>query len=272
MNRKIIFLDVDGTLVNDYGKIPDSSVEACRLAKERGHILCVATGRQFNVIGKDVMRLGFDAVISAGGARVDVDGATIYSAAFKQPALAHIIAFFEKHDIGCTFERSESLLASRRMMEYFMTEQRRYSDIIKLYFEMENVSEGELLDSYKDVAKVIFSDIGRLTFDDILREFSNECEVFRGSMPFYGSRHGELCPAGVNKGAAVEAVLRHYNIEKQRSFAIGDGDNDRAMFESCGTGIAMGRGDAGLKEIADYITADINSDGVYKALSHYGLI
>ena len=71
---------------------------------------------------------------------------------------------------------------------------------------------------------------------------------------------------------AVEKVLQHYGIPKNLSFAIGDGDNDRAMLQSCGHGIAMGNACSELKAAAEYITAGIQQDGVFKALKHYKLI
>jgi hydroxymethylpyrimidine pyrophosphatase-like HAD family hydrolase len=46
MEKKLIFLDVDGTLVGHDGKVPASAREACQKAKENGHLLCIATGRQ----------------------------------------------------------------------------------------------------------------------------------------------------------------------------------------------------------------------------------
>ena len=48
--------------------------------------------------------------------------------------------------------------------------------------------------------------------------------------------------------------------------------NDMEMIRECGIGIVMGNGDERLKAYADYVTADIDQDGVYQALEHYGLL
>lgn len=42
---KIIFLDVDGTIVDYDNHIPDSAREAIRKARENGHLVYVCTGR-----------------------------------------------------------------------------------------------------------------------------------------------------------------------------------------------------------------------------------
>ena len=44
------------------------------------------------------------------------------------------------------------------------------------------------------------------------------------------------------------------------------------MIKHVGIGVAMGNANKEVKEIADYITDDVDNDGVYKALKHYGLI
>lgn len=272
MRRKIVFLDVDGTLVSDGGAIPDSAREACARAKAKGVLLCVATGRQYGAIGDDVMSIGFDAVISAGGARIDINGTMIHYTAFSKEVLSHIIRFFEERSIGCTLERSDCLLASRRMFEYFRQEQGRYRDLINLYIQLEHVVEGELSDAYTDVAKVVFGDIGALSFHDIQQEFEGECAVFRGSMPFYGEKNGELCPYGIDKGVAVKKVLESLGIPREDSYAIGDGDNDRAMFEACAHGIAMGNAAAALQRAAEFVTTTVENDGIHNAFAHYGVV
>jgi Cof subfamily protein (haloacid dehalogenase superfamily) len=272
MDKKIVFLDIDGTLIGKNGKPPESAQKACIKAKENGHLLCIATGRQYNVIGTEILSIKFNGIISSGGARIDVDNKMIAHTAFNKKILSHIINYFESLEIGCTLERAECLLASKRVFEYFNSVRQTFGEIIDLYTRSENVVEGELSGSYTDVAKVIFCDIGSLTINDIRKEFSGECEVFRGSMPFYGENSGEICPIGVNKGIAVDVVLEYYGINKENSIAIGDGDNDMAMLQRCGHGIAMGNGDEELKKAAEYITDSVEDDGLFKAFIEYGLI
>lgn len=50
------------------------------------------------------------------------------------------------------------------------------------------------------------------------------------------------------------------------------GENDIDMLRWAGVGVAMGNAGIQVREAADYVTADIDQDGVYRALCHYGLI
>ena len=54
--------------------------------------------------------------------------------------------------------------------------------------------------------------------------------------------------------------------------AIGDSDNDIDMLKLVNVGVAMGNGNDDIIKIADYITSDINDDGIEKALQHFDLI
>jgi Cof subfamily protein (haloacid dehalogenase superfamily) len=272
MDKKIIFIDIDGTLVGNNGKVPVSARKACLKAKENGHLLCIATGRQYNVIGNDILSINFDGIISAGGGRIDAGSELIANTSFDRQILSHILEYFEKYKIGLTFERTDCLLASKYVFDYFNSVSGIFSEIINFYIKCENVVMGELSASYTDVAKVIFCDNGSLTIDDVRREFDGECEVFRGSMPFYGKNSGEINPMGINKGVAVDKILQYYGITKENSFAIGDGDNDISMLDKCGHGIAMGNGDEVLKRAAEYVTDSIENDGIMKAFKHYNLI
>jgi Cof subfamily protein (haloacid dehalogenase superfamily) len=271
-NRKIIFLDVDGTLVAEDGEVPDSARRACAEARRNGHLVCIATGRQYKAIGADILSTGFDGVISAGGARVDAGGKTIFAAAFSGAVLARIIGYFESRGAGCTFERAESLVASARVFEQFRCLDPGYYKLVEeLYIKNENVVEGALDPNFPDVAKVIFCGVPGLSFEEIRAEFAGECEVFKGSMPFYGEGNGELSPAGVNKGAAVDLLLRHFGKGKEDAIAVGDGENDLPMFGKCAVGIAMTNGDEPLKRAASFITGSVSAGGIAQAFARCGL-
>ena len=77
---------------------------------------------------------------------------------------------------------------------------------------------------------------------------------------------------GVDKGDAIVRVAEKLGVPLESTYAFGDGINDMCMLRKAGHGIAMGNAVAETKAVAEYVTDDINSDGVYKGLAHYGLI
>ena len=82
----------------------------------------------------------------------------------------------------------------------------------------------------------------------------------------------EVCQKNVNKGRAMLEVLRYYNAGRESSIAFGDGANDYEIIQMAGLGIAMGNADETLKQLASYVTADCDDDGIGKALRHFGVI
>jgi hydroxymethylpyrimidine pyrophosphatase-like HAD family hydrolase len=67
-------------------------------------------------------------------------------------------------------------------------------------------------------------------------------------------------------------VLEHYGIRQEEMIAFGDGENDMEMLQFAGIGIAMGNAEKEVKAVADYVTDDIDDDGIWKACRHFGLI
>lgn len=70
MNQKVVFLDVDGTIVNDKGIIPESTQIAIRKAVENGHKLVVCSGRSLFQLPQMLLDLGFSGMVTAAGAQV----------------------------------------------------------------------------------------------------------------------------------------------------------------------------------------------------------
>jgi hydroxymethylpyrimidine pyrophosphatase-like HAD family hydrolase len=74
------------------------------------------------------------------------------------------------------------------------------------------------------------------------------------------------------KRAAVEQYCRDNGWAREEIIAFGDSDNDLEMIRYAGIGVALGNAEPEVKAAADYVTADIDDDGLAKALEHFGLI
>ena len=78
MEKKVVFLDIDGTLVNASGIIPESAKYAIKKARENGHKMVLCSGRGRFQLPEELLRLGIDGIISSDGAAVLSDGEEIY--------------------------------------------------------------------------------------------------------------------------------------------------------------------------------------------------
>ena len=61
-------------------------------------------------------------------------------------------------------------------------------------------------------------------------------------------------------------------VKDEDTFAFGDAKVDIPMLEYCNVGVAVNSGGDEIKAMANYVTDDVDQDGIYKALVHFGLV
>ena len=81
-----------------------------------------------------------------------------------------------------------------------------------------------------------------------------------------------IIPKDGGKGTGIKKVLAYYGIDINEAMAFGDGGNDVEMLEAVKYGIAMGNANDNLKQIADFITLDVDNDGIAYALKQYNVL
>ena len=82
----------------------------------------------------------------------------------------------------------------------------------------------------------------------------------------------DIIPKDGGKTAGIQAVLEHYGIKKEECMAFGDGGNDKDMLQYAGIGIAMGNATEDVKQVADYVTKDIDEDGILHGLQQFHVL
>ena len=78
--------------------------------------------------------------------------------------------------------------------------------------------------------------------------------------------------AGIDKATGMEEFMRSYGFSAAEVAAFGDGGNDIAMLRFAGIGVAMGNANDEVKAMADYVTDDVDHDGIMNALLHFGIL
>ncbi len=82
------------------------------------------------------------------------------------------------------------------------------------------------------------------------------------SAPYYL----EILNPLVNKGYGVKMLADKLGLQQSEVMAIGDQENDLAMIEYAGTGVAMGNAIDSVKNIAQFVTKTNMEDGVAHAI------
>jgi Cof subfamily protein (haloacid dehalogenase superfamily) len=263
ISRKLVFLDIDGTLASSLNHVPVSTVQACRAARKNGHLLYIASGRCRAQISDSILAPGFDGLICSGGAYIEIGGRALFNAFIPQPLLERLVAYFSERNAAFSLELPELVVASP---QFYSGMPRTLLRLFRCY-----ASLNEVFDRGR-VCKVVFMESKKVLFDEVQKEFGAECELFRNSIPLPGLAGGEISAKGIHKGSAAAWVTRYHGMDRKDTIAFGDGDNDRAMLEYAGVGIAMGNGDEALKRVADDVTGHVRRGGLARAFEKYGLV
>lgn len=254
---KAAFFDVDGTLYSHQtNQVPPSTRKAIRKLQARGILCIVATGRHpVELAEVPVEDIGFDAyMVMNGQVMLDRQKNTLFSVPFSGKAKETLLAHFEKH-------LYPSLLLEK--------------DDIYLNFSNERVLEAQAIFSLATPkigtysGKEIYQFCLYITDEEerLLDAIADECVITRWHN--YGI---DIFAKGGGKMAGIQRYLDLIGIAQNEIIAFGDGENDAEMLRFAGIGVAMGNAAETTKSAADYVTADIDDDGIAKALAHFNLI
>ncbi|MEI0559104.1 Cof-type HAD-IIB family hydrolase [Brachyspira intermedia] len=262
---KAVFFDIDGTLVSfNTHKISDSSKEAIKILKEKGIKVFIASGRaMFQIDNLD--GLDFDGYITINGGSCLVkdngDYKEIYRVSLDKDDLFALVDYLNKDKFPCTVITSDNLFINYT------------GDIISHLYGMANVRVPESRD---------FNDYVPNNYDKILQlnifvDENKEKYLMNNVLKNSKSSRWHFSFADVNskysgKDIGIDKIIEYCGINLSETMALGDGGNDIGMIKHAAIGVAMGNANENVKEIADYITDDVDNDGVYKALKHFNIL
>lgn len=260
---KAIFFDIDGTLVSfKTHKIPQSTIDALRQLKNKDIKLFIATGRPAFHLKKLISEVGdlFDGYLTFNGQYcLDNQGKVIHEEYINRDDLTQFVKFIKTTDIACGFMEKDYF--------YFNFENERMQMLNKT---LGNTAPERIFD---DMNRVLTHNTYQLNIflnedeEHIVMPYLPNCKSVRWC-PYFT----DIIPKNGGKATGIHKILDYYNLTIDESMAFGDGGNDFEMLDAVKIGIAMGNANEHLKEIADYVTLDVDNNGITHALKHFKLL
>ena len=254
---KAAFFDVDGTLLSHKSKqVPPSARAALEKLKAAGIPCIVATGRQISEMEKlPIADIAFDGYLTLNG-QLMLDGEK--NIVFSKPITGEVKDFLIRQFQEGTYPAL--LVEEKYTYLNFVTEH--------VHAVQEAISSAvPPLDTYKDGE--IYQVCAYLRPDEAyhLDPIVGGCVITRWH---FGGM--DVVAKGGGKVSGIQEYLDQTGLKPEEIIAFGDGENDIEMLRFAGIGVAMGNAVEEAKAAANYVTADIDDDGIEKALKYFGLI
>lgn len=265
---KLLFTDLDGTLLNDDGSISQENLSAIRRAAEKGNLTVITTGRSLSSAFPYIRQLKeiqqpCYAITYNGGLIYDCTREEIlYKRTIPLPYVKYIFAQAEKFDIHCQTYENGTVLAPRDR-----TELREYQEHSCMPVKIDPL----LLEHLKEEpVKVLTSCLSDREHHDRYRRSLTQWAKGKVSVFFSNEHYLEHVPEATSKGGAILWLCRQLGVPVENTVAAGDAENDITMLATAHVGVCMANGAAEVRQQADYITlCDNNHGGIREIIEKF---
>lgn len=277
---KMIFFDIDGTLLNSKGKISASTQKAISMVQQQGIICGISTGRTPGSVHAVLKEFPLDVFIVCNGQLVYTTDELIYAKAFDENVLDDIVTYAEafsrqvlfcgrNHSAGSkTMQFGQSRLLTQIIrfvpkkipVSFLQTTMQKYRP---KRFQAERYSGLQILN--EPVYQCVM--LAGTDEDHSLKKALPHCDLKR-SNPY----SVDIVPKDSSKLTGIKFLAAHFDIAMDEVMVFGDHLNDIEMITGAGLGVAMGNATAKTKQAADFITQTNDQEGIYTALKYFNVI
>lgn len=273
MTVKLIALDMDGTTLNNEGKISGRNRKTLEKAAAKGVNIVIATGRPRSALPKDVLEIGaIRYALTSNGARITdlAEGKTIYENCMSPLAAERSVELLRNYHcvIECFidgvayidkwyYDEVKQSGESFRSVSYILNTRNPVEDIYQFILEHRNSIENINI-NFEDISEKPAMRERLLTIPEatITSSFNHNLEI--------GG-------ATTSKADALEHMCQIFGVGQDEMMAVGDSPNDIAMLKASGIPVAVGNAKDEVKAVARYIAPTNQEDGVADAIEKFVL-
>ena len=278
---KLVAIDLDGTMLNQYGIITEKTKKAISKAQEKGVEVMIASGRAITSVKRFSKEINSNKYFISGNGAITYDiknNKILYENILSKTKALKIIKICEENSIYYNVYTENGIIAknlSYNTLYYYKDnltkpdENRTHINIVENVYDYFEQREEKIL-------KIMICDEHKTVFNSIVRKLKelSEIEVLEVS---HMSRkiikqgtdeialeyfYTEVSAKDVDKWNALEEIIKLMNISKEEVVTIGDNANDLKMITNAGLGVAMGESAPYVKQSADIIAPTNDEDGV----------
>ena len=269
MDRKLLFFDIDGTLLAGGipGYIPDSAIHALKTLQANGHYIFINSGRTYSFMPKPIREFPFDGYICGCGTEIILHGETIFHYEIPKELRVRMKDVLKEANVQGVFEGHSAC--------YYNFEEEFLPPLAHIY---ESYTKIELPNAVRGF------DDPEFAYDKfvIITHEGSDLEKFRSltenDFQLMGSPEqrpygfGEVVPKACSKATGIDFLVDYLGLSLEDCYVFGDGPNDLSMLRHVKNSVAMGNSFPEILGKTSYVTTPVDRDGIYVALKHFGLI
>ncbi len=260
MNKKLLFFDIDGTLLDEKtGKIPESAIEAIRKARENGHLAFINSGRTVSFLDGEIEKIEFDGRLCGCGTYIEYQGKVLEHRTLTKEQQNKVINLLRECRIDAIVEG--------RYKNYFDVPEKIVVEEFKKFAESYSFSCGTWEDENIDFDKFFMYVNENSDFKTFHAELEDEFDFIDREHGFY-----EILPKGCSKANSIRNIVEYLGMSMEDTISFGDSNNDLPMIECTNISVGMGNGSKGVLEKVSFVTKRVEEDGIWYAMEHLGLI
>ncbi|MCX4269808.1 MAG: HAD family hydrolase [Lachnospiraceae bacterium] len=274
MDRKVIFLDIDGTLTEPgSNEPPESAVTAICQARKKGNFVFLCTGRNYDML-QPLLKYGFDGVVASSGGYIICQEEVIYNCPMTEEQKQKAMTVLEENGIFRTIECKDGSYTDEGFKEFLREHaaEGSNSELLRWREQIEQSLNILPMKEYRGqpIYKIVIMSPSWEQIAESREQLQSDFTFCIQDEYKHGFVNGEIVNKKFHKGKAVERVCDYLKIPLYYSVAIGDSMNDKEMLETAGLSICMRNGSEELKNLADDICPSVQEGGIrYAFLKHH---
>ena len=262
MDQKIIFFDIDGTILSlKTDRISDNTKAAIKQAQANGHLAFINTGRTLSEIEQEIMDVGFDGYVCGCGTYISYGDAVLLQDTIPSDTIQMLIQDLHKYKIEALFEGVSAMYYESLIMNPLIIKIRN-SHIKHPTFVVKTLDDPNI-----SADKFCIWPTPDGDFTSFYEKYNKSFDFIDRGNDFY-----EVIPASHSKATGILFLENHLNISHDNTYALGDSSNDLPMLHYVKYSIAMGNSSEEIREMVSFVTKDVDHDGIAYALKHFNII
>ena len=274
VKKKLIFLDIDGTLTPAGSNVPpESALQAIRKAQAAGHMVFLCTGRNPDMLAP-VLAYGFEGAVACGGGYVFAGDRVLYDCPLPDDQRDIAMKLLKENGVFRTIEAVDATYGDEDLGEFLANAGEGNSELVrwrKALAEQLNIQPMSRYDG-RPIYKVVFMCSQASQLIPARRALEKDFHFAVQDVAAHNCLNGEIINKAFDKGKGVKIVADTFGFDIADTIGFGDSINDLEMIQTVGYSVCMENGSPAVKEISDLICPAVEDNGLAWAFEQLGLL